>query len=102
MGWKGRGMGGGYLRQCTGEFLTGRHWRRVRRWCSTSTVEAGGRRKSSPAAWILPIHDSVGVAIIVALAVAGTVGDSRTAVIWICFVEAGHSGSGSGRGSSCG
>ena len=94
-------MGGCYLRQRTGEFLTGRRWRRRRRWCSISTVEAGGRRKGSPAARILRIHDSVGFAIIVALAVAGTVGDSRTAALWICFVNAGHGGSGSGRGTSC-
>ena len=76
----------------------GRRWRpyggrRCRHRRSTrKTIEGGGRRKSSPAARILRVHDSVGFAIVVALAPAGTVGNGRTAVFWICFVEAGRSG----------
>lgn len=76
-----------YLRQGTSEFRWCLHGRSTRK-----TIEGGGRRKGSPAARSLRVHDSVGFAIVVALAPAGTVGNGRTAVFWICFVEAGRSG----------
>ena len=90
-----------YLRQRTSECLTRRRGRWYRRWCSIA-VPAGGGRKGSPAARILRVHDSVAFAVVVALAVAGAVGDCRTAVVRVCFVEAGHSSSGSGRSGRCG
>lgn len=87
-----------YLRQRTSE--RGRwRWCRYRRWCSIA-VPAGSRRKGSPAARILRVHDSVAFSVVVALAVAGTVGDSGTAVVGICSMEAGHSSSGTGRSGS--
>ena len=84
-----------YLRHGTSELR--QSWvdggRRCRHRRSTrKTIEGGGRRKGSPAARILRVHDSVGFAIVVALAPAGTVGNGRTAVFWICFVEAGRNG----------
>ena len=87
-----------YLRQRTSERRCWR-WCRYRRRCSIA-VPTGSRRKGGPAARILRVHDSVAFAVVVALAVAGTVGDGGTAVVRVCPMEAGHSSSGTGRSGS--
>ena len=87
-----------YLRERTRERRR-RRWCRYRRRCSIA-VPTGSRRKGGPAARILRVHDSVAFAVVVALAVAGTVGDGGTAVVGVCPMEAGHSSSGTGRSGS--